>query len=181
MAYIPSPTLSAASVTDSSGGTASRTIPAADSVVYSQSGEANERASFAAYYAELRAIVPQTVGAKGGGYRPIATVATLGNLTTGSGSTIAAPLAVYDQANEEAFRYQFATRLNELINDVNALRATTAPRPAFVRLTDNSGGTPQTSIGVPGSTYTGTGENNSRATWAAKLNEIADALGLPTA
>lgn len=178
MPYMPTPTMGGSSLTDNAGGTINRTIVAAGAT-YSQSTENRERSSLVDMLLALRTAFATMTGIRGGGSRRISTVAALNLVNiTPTGTTIAsAPIGAHDKTNEDTYRANLATGINDFIADINAAGFVTGPRVTVTRLTDSSGGTSGPTVSASGTTYSSLGENNTRAVFVAKLNEIADAIG----
>lgn len=176
MPYVPASAMTASAVTDSAGGVVSRTIDAAGAI-FDQAGENKERSSMADAYASLRSIVRGAVGLRGGGYRPVTPPSSIGAVPASTGATISAAGAVYSQANENEYRGNISDLIDALIADLNTAKALTGPRAAFTALTDNSGGVVG-SVASAGATHNQAGENEVRATLAAKLNALKTSLGV---
>lgn len=176
MTYFPVSGLTAAAGTDSAGGTVSRTILAAGAV-HSQSDENRFRSSILDAYNALRTKFQGAVGKNGGGYRPLTSVGALSTVGGGTGSTIPAAGVAYLQANENEFRSNMGALINALRADMASAGFISGPRgAAYTRLTDNSGGS-VTDLNGAGGVYSQSAQNGTRATLAAKLEAIANALG----
>lgn len=178
MPYIPTPSMTGSDVTDNAGGTVSRTIVAAGAT-YSQSTENRERSSLADMLQALRSAFAAMTGVRGGGCRRIPTVTALNLVNiTPTGTTIAsAPIGTHDKTNEDTYRANLATAINDFIATINAAGFVTGPRASVTRITDSSGGTSGPTVSASGTTYSNIGENNTRAVLSTKLNEVADAIG----
>lgn len=179
MAYVPAPALTSSAVTDSAGGVISRTIDATDPATHVQSVENKERSSLVDMHLALRLSFQQMSGVRGGGYRRIATIASMDIVPASGGTTINAAGVGYATANENAYRGSLGTAINALIADINAVGFTSGPRSAVTRITDNSGGTTSQEQTISNATtlYNPTNENGVRAQFAATLNSIANAIG----
>lgn len=179
MPYVPPPNLTSQTLADSAGGAVARAIAAAPGA-YSQAGQNDVRSSLVDAYATLRAHASAVVGKRGGGYRPIASVNALAVASVAANSTTiqSANAGVHDQANEDAFRYNFGRQVNALAADVSALKAASAPRPTFTRLTYGGAAGADNNISAAGAVYNVGGEADVRVEFVTKLNAIADALGV---
>lgn len=178
MPYVPAAGLAASALTDSAGGTVSRTLDAAGGA-YVQSVENKERSSLADAVNALRTILRAGLATRGAGYRPVTPPTfTLTGLSMSSTTIAAGPVAVFDQTNENTYRGNLGQQLVNLIADLTTARGITGPRGSFTLVTDSSGGTPSTSMGQAGTTHNQAGENNARASLAQAINNIANAMGV---
>jgi hypothetical protein len=178
MTYFPASALTSSAGSDGAGGVISRTILAAGAV-YSQSDANRFRSSIYDAYAALRQKARGAIGIGGGGYRPLTVPASFGLVgISPTGTTIPPAAAVYTRADVDEFNANMATLINGLLADLTTAKALTGPRgAAYTRITDNSGGTPGSSISAAGSVYAQGATNNVRASFTAKLEAIADAMG----
>lgn len=175
--YFPASGVTQAAVTDSAGGTVSSTIAAAD-ILYVQSTENNERSSLADALNDLQTIFRASVGVRGFGYKPFINIPTDPGFAQGpTGTTISAAGATHTASNENDYRANLVGATQTLLAAMRTAKGSTGPVTAFTDLTDNSGGTPADTISTVSGVYSQSGENNSRASFASKLNAIAAALG----